>query len=144
MDYVARWAAMPGHLPTDPAEARFDAALASLCIHGAVQRHAGTWRRVFTAMGETFVQQGKDLRRVPTLVGTGGYLGAMAGFVPSEPGADPASETISLVPRGYRYLRDHNYIFPLLGALAVEYPRQAAICALANLAGPGGAKGPWP
>jgi len=131
--FIARLMASPEYLPTDPAEIKFDSILASICIQNAIQRHAGTWRRVFTAMGETFVQQGKDLRDIPILIGSGGFLSGMRGFTPNTPQAHSGSEIISLVPENYAYRRDHNYLFPLLGSIAVEFPKQAALCAIANI-----------
>jgi uncharacterized protein (TIGR01319 family) len=131
--FIANLAATPEYLPADTNEIRFDTVLASGCIHNAMRRHAGTWRRVFTAMGETFLQQGKDLRHIPKLIGSGGFLSAMEDFVPLMPLTDPQSETISLYPRNYTYLRDNHYLFPLLGVIAVKFPRQAALCAIENL-----------
>jgi uncharacterized protein (TIGR01319 family) len=133
--FIARLTAAPDYLPAAPVEIRFDGILASICIQNAMQRHAGTWRRVFTAMGETFVQQGKDLRGIPVVIGSGGFLSAMEGFVPGPPQNNPHREIISLTPERYNYHRDYNYLFPLLGSIAAEFPRQAALCAMANISG---------
>lgn len=136
--YIAGLAAAPDHLPQrgDP-EDTFDRVLASACIHHAILRHAGTWRRVFTAMGETFLQHGKDLRHVRKVIGSGGYLSATPDFVPSEailPGDPGRLEQIHLVPERFTYYRDRSYLLPLLGNLAARHPKAAVRCALASLA----------
>ncbi|MCL1892860.1 MAG: glutamate mutase L [Holophagaceae bacterium] len=131
--FIGKLESVPEYLPIDPEEIHFDRCLASACIHHAMQRHAGTWRRVFTAEGEAFVQQGKDLRQISKIVGSGGFLSAMSDFVPIVIENNRPSEIISLNPRNYTYLRDYNYILPLLGAVASSYPKQAARCAIENL-----------
>jgi uncharacterized protein (TIGR01319 family) len=131
--FISHVAQTPEYLPTDPQEDRFDNYLATACIHGAIRRHAGTWRRIFTTAGETFLQHGKDLRRISKVIGSGGFLSAMSGFIPQTVGDEPHSEMISLAPQRYAYLRDRNYLIPLLGAIAVEFPRQAAMCAIENI-----------
>lgn len=136
-DYLAHLASAPEHLPEPGSEEdRFDRLLASACIHHALLRHAGTWRRFFTAAGETFLQTGKDLRHVRTVIGSGGYLSAVPDFSPSEailPGDPDRSETIPLVPEQFTYHRDTRYLLPLLGNLVDRCPREAVACALAGL-----------
>jgi len=135
--YMARLATAPEHLPQPgDAEDRFDRVLASACIHHAILRHAGTWRRVFTATGETFLQTGKDLRHVRKVIGSGGYLSAIQDFTPSEailPGDATRAEFIPLIPNRFTYLRDTGYILPLLGNLTDRCGAAAVACALAGL-----------
>jgi uncharacterized protein (TIGR01319 family) len=135
--FIAHLMKDPEYLPTSPKEIRYDSYLASACIYNAMQRHAGTWRRVFTAVGETFLQQGKDLRNIAKVVGTGGFLSSLKDFAPLTVEAEMQLETISLMPQCYTYLRDDNYLFPLLGSLASDFPKQAAQCAIANISSSG-------
>ena len=51
-----------------------DFALASCAIEEAVTRHAGTISETYTMMGQTFVQEGKNLTKVKQIVVTGGSL----------------------------------------------------------------------
>lgn len=135
--YLAHLTQAPEHLPEAGSdEDRFDRVLASACIHHAILRHAGTWRRVFTAAGETFLQTGKDLRHVRTVIGSGGYLSAVSDFSPAEailPGDPDRAETIHLIPGRFTYHRDAGYRWPLLGNLVDRCPRAAVACALAGL-----------
>ena len=72
--FVAKIAARPEHLPETPEEAELERVLARACVREAVTRHAGVLRSVWTPTGRVSVQHGKDLRRVRTIVGTGGSL----------------------------------------------------------------------
>lgn len=59
-------------LPSTDSEFEFEDLLASICIEVAMERHAGTIEEVCGPAGEMFVQQGKDLTKVESVVGTGG------------------------------------------------------------------------
>ncbi|MBR4410152.1 MAG: glutamate mutase L, partial [Firmicutes bacterium] len=52
----------------------FDKALASMAVKTGLTRHAGTVEKVYTPMGEAWVQSGKDLSRVDKIIITGGSL----------------------------------------------------------------------
>ena len=52
----------------------FDFAISSCAIEEAVSRHAGTISETYTMMGQTFVQEGKNLTKVKQIVVTGGSL----------------------------------------------------------------------
>lgn len=112
-------------------EGRFDRELATACVAEAVRRHAGTWRRVYTPLGETWVQSGKDLRHVRLLIGSGGWLAAAADFTPQLPEA--AGDLVSLTPRQVDYVRDREYLLPLLGNLVGEHEEAAVGTALRSL-----------
>ncbi len=126
----------PGALARDERERECDRLLASLCLRQALLRHAGTHRRVFTAVGETFVQTGKDLRGVTRLVGSGGYLSREPHFLPHgalAPVASESGEFLPLVPKRVEYLRDREYLLPLLGNLVGDYEQAVVQTALACL-----------
>lgn len=130
--FLERVGGEPEYLGETDEEQEYDFILASACIHHAVRRHAGTFRRTFTASGETFVQTGKDLRHVTKLIGSGGYLSAVPSFTPMDvlQPEPEAQETIPLVPRAFAYYRDKDYLLPLLGNLVPAYEREAARGAL--------------
>ncbi len=133
--FLDRIAREPDYLGESDEEQEFDFILASACIHHAVRRHAGTFKRTFTASGETFIQTGKDLRHVTRLIGSGGYLSSVPSFTPMDvlqPEAE-RQETIALVPQAFSYYRDKDYLLPLLGNLVPDFEREAARGALAAL-----------
>ena len=103
-----------------------DFALASLAIEEAVTRHAGTVYETYTMMGQTFVQEGKNLTRVKKIVVTGGSLihtartneiAASALYSPSHPE--------SLRPKEAEILVDRKYILAAMGLLSTYYPKTA-------------------
>ena len=103
-----------------------DFALASCAIEEAVRRHAGTITETYTMMGQTFVQEGKNLTKVRQIVVTGGSLihtkrtaeiAAHASFSPSQPD--------SLRPKAASIWVDRTYILAAMGLLSSYYPQTA-------------------
>lgn len=106
-----------------PDLARLDAALAAGAIDVATRRHAGILEEAYTVHGIVYVQTGKNLTHVHTIVLTGGSL-----IHASDPlfiarhalysDAYPAS----LRPRKARVLRDDRYMLSAMGVLAEREP----------------------
>lgn len=143
--YVNGLPERPDHLPEPGSlEDGHDRALASACIHHALVRHAGTWKRVFTAAGETFLQHGKNLRGITKVIGSGGFLSALPDFQPTVMSPDPRQDTYHLVPTRYTYLRDRGYLLPILGNLALRWRKPAVQAALDGLDPMGEIQGPDP
>ena len=103
-----------------------DFALASCAIEEAVRRHAGTISETYTMMGQTFVQEGKNLTKVKQIVVTGGSLihtkkteqiAAHALFDPRHPE--------SLRPKEAGVWVDRTYILAAMGLLSSYYPQTA-------------------
>ena len=110
----------------DPELEQLDFALASLAIEEAVRRHAGTIEETYTMMGLTYVQEGKNLTKVKTIVVTGGSLihtkrteqiAAHALYSPAQPA--------SLRPKQADVLVDRTYILAAMGLLSSYYPQVA-------------------
>lgn len=105
---------------------RLDDALAAAAVETASIRHAGTVEQVYTPMGETYVQSGKDLSEVKNIVLTGGALiysdhvdriGSYAmGNVRSP---------YSLRPKRAKIWVDRKYILAAMGLLSRKYPETA-------------------
>lgn len=103
-----------------------DFALASLAIEEAVTRHAGTVYETYTMMGQTFVQEGKNLTKVKKIVVTGGSL------IHTERTKEIASHALysptrpdSLRPKDAEILVDRKYILAAMGLLSTYYPETA-------------------
>ena len=103
-----------------------DFALASMAIEEAVRRHAGTIEETYTMMGQTFVQEGKNLTKVGQIVVTGGSLihtkrtaqiAAHALYSPAQPA--------SLRPKQANVWVDRKYILAAMGLLSTHYPQAA-------------------
>ena len=100
-----------------------DYALASLAIETAVTRHAGRLEQFYSPMGVSYMQTGKDLTAVKTVIVTGGALihtkrtaqiASHALFSPLDP--------LSLKPKTAEVLVDRKYILAAMGLLSTEYP----------------------
>ena len=110
----------------DEALEALDFALASMAIEEAVKRHAGTIEETYTMMGQTFVQEGKNLTKVKQIVVTGGSLihtkrteqiAQFALYSPQQPA--------SLRPKQADVWVDRTYILAAMGLLSSYYPQAA-------------------
>nr|WP_246805094.1 glutamate mutase L [Mesorhizobium mediterraneum] len=134
--FVDRVSRAPETLASSGEERRFDAVLAGANFTYSVMRHSGRAHEVCTAEGLVTVQLGRDLTQVPQIIGTGGYLSATADFRPrdslSSLGADEYGKRV-LAPLRARYLRDPEYLLPLLANVAAAHPKAAVDAGIAAL-----------
>ena len=117
----------PDKLPNGDEELEcLDFALASCAIDEAVTRHAGTISETYTMMGQTFVQEGKNLTKIKQIVVTGGSLihtkrteeiASHALYSPIKPA--------SLRPKSADVWVDRTYILAAMGLLSSYYPKTA-------------------
>ena len=105
---------------------KLDFALASMAIETAVSRHAGTMEETYTLMGLTYVQSGKDLRRVNQVIVTGGSLirTARTAEIAAHALAN-AADPMSLRPLKANIRVDRKYILAAMGLLSEYYPQTA-------------------
>ncbi len=100
-----------------------DFALASLAVKIGMTRHAGTIEKVYTPIGETYLQEGKDLRGAEKVIITGGSL-IHADRV-KEIGANvlyDVTQMQSLKPLKAEIFVDEKYILSAMGLLAQHEP----------------------
>ena len=119
--------AHPDRVPEEEGEwERLDFALASCAVEEAVARHAGTIRETYTMLGQTFVQEGKDLTGVGQVVVTGGSLihTKRTAEIAAHALFDPAQPT-SLRPKAAGIWVDRSYILAAMGLLSAHYPQTA-------------------
>ncbi|HOW86292.1 MAG TPA: glutamate mutase L [Candidatus Aminicenantes bacterium] len=134
--YVDEVSRRTDYLPGDGTGRGFDRLLAAACVRAASLRHAGVLQRVFTPQGGFQVQRGKDLRRVRRLVGSGGYLAGLtdpAILLEACPTDADDVDTRHLVPEAPACYADAEYLIPLLGNLAADFPGAAGRAAVAGL-----------
>ena len=98
---------------------KLDFALASMAIETAVSRHAGSMEETYTLMGLTYVQSGKDLRRVRQVIVTGGSLirTARTAEIAAHALYSPAAP-MSLRPLKADIRVDRKYILAAMGLLS--------------------------
>jgi uncharacterized protein (TIGR01319 family) len=124
--YVAKVEADIDYLPQTPTEARIEIAMGKACVRLSADRHVGQLVAYFTPMGTSYVQNGKDLTKVSTVIGTGGVIvnnpepeAILAGIL-----FDETNPQI-LKPQHADYLIDRDYIMSAMGLLGEEYPEVA-------------------
>ncbi|MCD1257293.1 glutamate mutase L [Paenibacillus athensensis] len=128
-DWAERCRYLSSHtnvVPQSPADVEFDEALAAAATEIAMDRHAGRIESVFTPMGIHYAQFGKDLRRTPHLLGTGGVLvhSRRPEAILRSALYDPASPQ-TLKPERPRLWLDASYALSALGLLASHDPNKA-------------------
>ncbi len=113
-------------VPKTEEEIFFDEGMAGAATEIAMMRHCGWLESVYTPMGITYFQHGKDLLDVKYVIGTGGVL--VHSKNPKKilkAGEFNAERSINLMPRAPKYLIDSEYILSAMGLLAGEYPDMA-------------------
>jgi uncharacterized protein (TIGR01319 family) len=125
--YVERISKNTSYIPEINEEKEFDEIIANCCIYFAMLRHSGEIEQIYTLNGPVWAQKGKDLRQVKQIIGTGGFLAQM-GRKPVKFLKIPASSDLqtALIPTNFRVFADSEYLIPLLGNLAVDFPQQVA------------------
>jgi len=101
----------------------FDQQLAKWCCEIAAERHAGRIDSVFTPMGVSYYQQGKNLRDVKIMIGIGGPI--LYSSHPEEileKALYDDRKTEILLPYKTEYYLDSHYVISCLGLLASRHP----------------------
>ncbi len=119
-----------GYLPDEQDFEKLDFALCCGAIHIGVLRHVGTLETVYTSSGMAFVQEGKDLSDVETVIFTGGALihgkhqDRMVAFAAADVQQNPLLKK-HLKPNNPKALIDKNYILASMGLLSRHNPKLA-------------------
>ena len=107
-------------LPENDREVEFDEAVAKVCVDLSIKRHAGKTESVYTPMGMTFYQEGKDLLELSYVIGTGGVV--VNSKNPKsilEVGKYSKEDPTSLKPKNPKFLLDEKYIMSAMGLLSL-------------------------
>jgi uncharacterized protein (TIGR01319 family) len=122
----------PDTLPQSREEALFDQVLARQAVKHGVSRHVGSLSELYTPAGLVWVQEGKDLSKVQTVIGTGGVLVKGADPLAVLEGAGRQNDApLELRPQAPNYYLDGDYIMAAAGLLSREEP-EAAFTILTN------------
>jgi len=113
-------------LPVTTEQQSLDFALASVAIETAIKRHAGEIEEVYTIAGRAFMQSGKDLSDVKTIVMTGGALLHSSNQKElAKYALYNEKEPFSLRPKRARLYSDKSYIMAAMGLLGTYKPKSA-------------------
>ncbi|MGM0420434.1 MAG: methylaspartate mutase accessory protein GlmL [Bacillota bacterium] len=125
--YTARVGSQADYLPSDQSESRFDNLLGQEALRRALVRHAGRLKTIYTPRGQTFIQEGKDLTGIQTVIGTGGILVHNDNAVKIMAGVrqDDQLDPESLAPLAPEFYLDQDYLLAALGLLGEVEPRTA-------------------
>lgn len=105
---------------------RYQLMLSRLAVKTAVDRHAGSTRLVTTHNGEFWVQSGKDLTQVKTVIGAGGPLAFSSDARYVLDGAIFGQDAPQMLkPRSPMFYLDNEYILFAIGLLAQSEPGKA-------------------
>ncbi len=99
--------------------------LSRLAVKTAVERHAGRLSRRMTLNGEVWMQQGKDLTELKTVLGAGGPLAFSSDPRYVLQGACGGEDPGVLKPREADFLLDGRYILFAIGLLSLSEPEKA-------------------
>lgn len=113
-------------VPKTDEEFEFDEAMAKCAVEFATDRHVGHLRREFSYTRYIYYQNGKDLRDIKTVIGTGGVI------VFSKRPDEILKHTnyhedrpLTLSPKNPSYYVDSEYILSAMGILGTVRPNEA-------------------
>ena len=113
-------------IPKRIEDQKFDTALSRVAVKLAVKRHAGYITEITLPSGVSYIQTGKDLQNIKTIIGTGGGIACVEDpyRVLSEALFNP-QESLSLRPKNPRLYLDNEYIMWAMGLLVEVFPNTA-------------------
>lgn len=121
--YIEKVSGDIDHLPQEDQEKKLEVAMGRACTKLGVDRHAGQLETHYSAIGQVFVQTGKDLTNVHTVIGTGGVI--ISNEKPLEILTGILYEANSpqiLKPKQPEFAIDKQYILAAMGLLCEDYP----------------------
>jgi uncharacterized protein (TIGR01319 family) len=123
LDYVETIGADTSRIPEFDWQFAADAILARMAADIAIERHTGRREPYFASGGTIFMQVGKDLSEIPTLIGTGGIFthNPFADRILTA-GKGHHERAEILCPENPRILLDRDYVLYAIGLLADCYP----------------------
>ena len=105
---------------TEIVDKEFDTGMAKICAQISMTRHCGEVTAIYSPMGMVYNQEGKDLMKVPYVLGTGGVI------INNEKPHEILEATLfsmdepnSLKPTEPKFLVDKSYILSSMGLLAM-------------------------
>lgn len=122
----------PEYIPQNKEERDFDEIMAKNCVAISTKRHCGKTRRTYINEKNVIVQNGKDLRDIKYIIGTGGVI--VKNKNPKEILAESTgTEENLLLPKSPEYYVDANYIMSAMGVLSMKNRDLAYKILLENL-----------
>ena len=113
----------PEQIPETEEEKALDTVIGWAAVKHAVQRHVGEVKVVYTPFGSSYLQYGKDLTQLKTVIGTGGVIVNHSQPDKILEGAtfDENNPTL-LAPKDPEFRLDEEYLLSAVGLLAEKEP----------------------
>ena len=123
---VSRFVLNPESLPESEEDKTLDVKLARAATRFAMERHAGQIETTYGPNGPVYMQFGKDLRGLKTVIGTGGPLifGPAPDVIIRET-LFSEDNPFSLRPRDPEFYLDREYLLYAVGLLSEKDPLKA-------------------
>ena len=123
---VSRFVRNPETLPESEEDKVLDINLARAATRFAMERHAGRIETTYGPSGSVYIQYGKDLRGLKTVIGTGGPLifGSAPDLIIRET-LFSEDNPFSLCPRNPEFYIDREYLLYAVGLLSEKEPLEA-------------------
>ena len=113
-------------IPSGDEQTHHQMMLARLAVKTAVNRHVGRIEHQYTRNGEVWLQHGKDLTEIKTVIGAGGPLAFSADPKYVLEGAALQNEPEAVLkPAEPRFFLDRRYILFAIGLLSLEDKEKA-------------------
>lgn len=123
---VQRRAQNPGYVSDSPGEEAVDLGMTRVAVRLGVERHVGRLREHHLPTGFCYIQEGKDLTRLPAVIGSGGPFRYLRNPLPAlrEALFDPHNPFL-LKPKAPTLYVDKRYLMWAMGLLAEVHPSVA-------------------
>ncbi len=123
-DYIDLIKAEVDHLAANKIEVIIDRLLARNAVNLSTARHVGVLKTIYTPLGVSLIQEGKDLTGVKNIIGTGGVIvyNDNPKFIMSGALYENQPQSDLLAPVEPELLLDSKYLLAPLGLLAEVEP----------------------
>jgi len=126
LDYIELISSVIDKVPSNELEVKFDLGLARTAVEIAIRRHAGTIEEVYFPDGLIYIQIGKDLTNLKTVIATGGiFIHSAHGFEVLQGITFNLKDPFSLRPKSPEFYIDEKYSLFAFGLLAEASPNAA-------------------
>ncbi|QNO14741.1 glutamate mutase L [Alkalicella caledoniensis] len=113
-------------IPQTQKERDVSKAMTQMAVETAVNRHVGKIKLLYGPTGRYKIVEGKDLTQVRWIIGTGGALTRLDGGLEMLENVKRNLKGDLLLPKdNAKPLLDHDYNMGVLGAMAVNFPRES-------------------
>lgn len=120
-------------VPKTDLEKKYVSMLTECAVRFSVERHCGKRRFIYTGSGKKEIIEGKDLRNIKAIIGTGGALTRLESGETILKSVNEANYPDFMLPKEPSIYLDSHYIMASLGVLSLQHPDKARKLLLKSL-----------